>query len=241
MEIGLDFRAADPTQRKQLQSEQLLACYQHALGHDLPNQLVALQGLARILEMELADEIPAESRDHLLRLAALARRTDEFIRKLAQVGRTCRDAGPPTRVAFADVAREALAEANLLSPNGRLEYHGGEDQPFLAVSRAAVHQVLLQLLRNSIAAVAPERVLHAVVSARGVANGVEISVRDNGVGIPDEILTRLFDSRAEGSACGAAGLGLFLVRQLIAGWGGTLQIQSEAGRGTTVTFFVPSD
>ena len=37
--------------------ERLLACYQQALGHDLPNKLVALQGIARLLEEELAEDM----------------------------------------------------------------------------------------------------------------------------------------------------------------------------------------
>ena len=64
MDLQYDFSsdAANPAQRRIEQLERLLGCFQKALGHELPNQLVALQGLARLIEMEQADRLDEEGR-----------------------------------------------------------------------------------------------------------------------------------------------------------------------------------
>jgi len=71
----------------------------------------------------------------------------------------------------------------------------------------------------------------------------EFWVRDNGRGLSPERLPRLFEPFAsvfsEDSEDAGPGLGLFLVRQLVAGWGGAIRVRSESGRGTTFTLLVP--
>ncbi len=73
------------------QLEQLRASLQKALGHDLPNQLVAVQGLVKLLELEEGERLTEEGRDYLVRLAAAARRTHETILQLAQDCRAARE------------------------------------------------------------------------------------------------------------------------------------------------------
>ncbi len=63
--------------------DDLLALLQKALGHELPNHLVAVQGLARMLEMEQAERLDDEGKDYLRRLAAAAQRAHELARSLA--------------------------------------------------------------------------------------------------------------------------------------------------------------
>src|SRR5262245_32158836 len=63
--------------RRLEQTERLLACFRRAAGHDLPNQLVGLQGLLHVLELEEADRLSADGRAYLQRLVAAARRAHE--------------------------------------------------------------------------------------------------------------------------------------------------------------------
>src|SRR5437867_10506140 len=104
--------------------EPLLACFQQALGHDLPNKLVALQGLARLLALELAEQLDGETRASLERLAGLARQTHEQVAALADVGRTCRRADPAVPVPLADVWAEVKAEVHCTSGGRTLDLHG---------------------------------------------------------------------------------------------------------------------
>jgi signal transduction histidine kinase len=213
-------------------SDQLLACYQQALGHELPNLLVSLQGLARLLAEEQGTRLDPEGRALVDRLAELARRADTLARTTAAVGRACRQSGEYGPVSLTDAAREALAEVNLLSTGQGVEYDVADDLPVLTVSRAALHQLFVQVFANAARAGVASRPLKVIVSARRSPVGVELRIADNGRGIPAEYRQRLTEPFRTGNGLG---LGLFLVRQLVAGWGGALRVTSEPGSGTTVT------
>ena len=73
---------------------------------------------------------------------------------------------------------------------------------------------------------------------------IRIEVSDTGVGIPAEALPRVFDrffrvdsSRSQGS--GGTGLGLAIVKSIAVLHGGNVEISSEPGQGTRVTFLMP--
>src|SRR5262245_60700475 len=104
----------DGVARRLALTERLLACYQQALGHELPNQLVALQGLARLVEADAGERLDEEGRACLVRLADMARRAHAFVAELADVGRTVRKAEAPAEVSLEELCREAAAEVNWL-------------------------------------------------------------------------------------------------------------------------------
>jgi signal transduction histidine kinase len=68
---------------------------------------------------------------------------------------------------------------------------------------------------------------------------VSISVRDTGCGMPPEVLAKLFQPLFTTKARGI-GLGLVIVRNLIQANGGTIEVESAAGRGTTFSVTLPA-
>jgi signal transduction histidine kinase len=234
MDLHYDFGPdpANPARRALEQNERLLRCFQKALGHELPNQLVALQGLARLTAEEQAARLDDDGRALLARLADLAKRTDGLVRSLAEIGRLTRDAGPVESVALPDVAKEAAAEVNLLYSGWSIGYHFAPEASVLPVSRRSLRLVLIHLIRNAVQA-GGGRAAPLDVGSRRIPEGIEWWVQDDGRGFSESQQGRLFDCFA-----GGAGLGLFLVRQLAAGWGGAIRVHSEPGRGATFTVFV---
>ncbi len=99
-----------------------------------------------------------------------------------------------------------------------------------------VKEVLVNLLENARAAI-PERGT-VRVEARPESAGVALVVRDDGVGIPRELLARVFEPHFSTRSAGT-GLGLAIVRRLVDSWGGTVTLDSAPGRGTTVTIHLP--
>lgn len=84
------------------------------------------------------------------------------------------------------------------------------------------------------------------VTARNVENMVEISIRDTGIGMSQEVQQALFSNFSAVSVNGTnneqgSGLGLLLVRDFVAQHGGVVQIESETGKGTCFKFTVPVD
>ena len=229
MDLQYDFGpdAANPERRRIEQLERLLGCFQKALGHELPNQLVALQGLARLIEMEQADRLDDEGRAHLLRLADLARRADGLIRTLAEIGRLTRNPEPIEQTSLAEVAQEAAAEINLSASGWSMQYALDPDATILPASRRSLRLVLLHLLRNALQADGG-RASSIEIGSRRVSNGIEWWVKDDGRGLSETEAPRLFECFPGG---GTNGLGLFVVRQIVAGWGGAIRVHSEPGAG----------
>lgn len=235
MQLVLDFTSADSFGA----GASLLDCYQEALGHELPNHLVALQGIARLLEEEEGSRLCAEAQQRLQRLAGLSQELHHLVRALADIGRTCRDArlGGPTDLM--ETAREAVAEVCLLCPAAHIEYDFPGQLPQLFVSEASLRQVLIRLLHNAChrnPGAAPARV---VLGARSAADSVELWVADDGPGLPETSAERLFAPFQRSGDVATPGLGLFLVRQVAAAWRGALRVDSSSANGTRFTVLVP--
>ncbi len=103
--------------------------------------------------------------------------------------------------------------------------------PAVGAARAdEVKEVIVNLLENARNAGAK-----LVVVSVGPAL---IRVEDDGVGIPSELLPRVFEPRFSTTTSGS-GLGLAIVRRLVESWGGKVEVESEMNRGTVVTVQLP--
>jgi signal transduction histidine kinase len=229
----------EQVRRRLERAERLLGCFQKALAHELPNQLVAIQGLLRVLELEERDRLGPEGLDYVSRAIAAAQRTHELVRALAGLGRAGREDQPAEAVALAEAASEAVAEVKLLHPGCQIEYDFPQTAPVLTVARPTLHQVLVRLLCNAARAGSEDRPVRALLGARTTDAGVEFWVADNGRGMSPEQQQQLFEPFANPADAGR-GLGLFMVRQVVESWGGVLHVASEPGRGSTFTIQVGS-
>ena len=107
-------------------------------------------------------------------------------------------------------------------------------------SPGKLNQVFLHLLQNAATAVGDRGCIH--VSLVPQVNAVRIVIEDDGCGISPEVLARVFDftfTTKQGRRVGL-GLGLPLSKRTVEELGGTLEIDSELGRGTRVTAVVPT-
>lgn len=215
-------------------AERVLACFQKALAHELPNQFVAVQGLVSLLQQEEDDRLSPEGRECLRRLAGVVRRTHALVRELAEVGRCVSGAAPTAGTAcLSEAAQEALAELKQLSPGAPIEYHVLDPGTTLPVAEAGLRQVLAGLLRHAVRGRAPDRPLRVEVGARDTDGGVELWLADDGPALSPAEQQPFEPFVAD------RGLGLFVAALLMDGWGGVLQVRSEAGAGTRYTALIP--
>lgn len=123
----------------------------------------------------------------------------------------------------------------------RIGYRGSKQLPHVRISPVDLTQVLVNLVNNATQAVQargePNR--HVALEARTLGDMLELQVRDDGVGIPAEVLARIgtpfFTTRTEGT-----GLGVAQCQRLIGTAGGRFRIESEPGKGTIVTITLPT-
>jgi PAS domain S-box-containing protein len=113
------------------------------------------------------------------------------------------------------------------------------DQRRVLGDRKRLGQVLANLLSNAIKFTGSGGAV--VVRVGGDAEQAEIAVRDNGPGIPKDVIPILFDrfTRAPGTSVGGTGLGLMIVRQVVEAHGGRAWVESAEGVGSTFWFRVP--
>ncbi len=233
MDILYDYQPADPAlavanELRVLQ--QLQSCFQQALGHELPNRLVAVQGLARLLLLEQAERLDEEGRGYLERLAGAARQADEMVRALAELGRLLRDPGPLEDLDLGEMVREALAEVTVLYPGRLIEYHLADSFPALKMPRRPWQQVLSQLCRYLVESTPAASPCRLAIAGQARGDTVEVSVADQTSRTEAE-LKQPMEPFTGGIGLGK-GLNLFPARMIVAGWGGRFAVQSLPGQGT---------
>jgi len=107
------------------------------------------------------------------------------------------------------------------------------------MNTSALRQVLLNLLMNAREATHNVRPVHVRCHTLRGGTQVEIVVSDQGEGIPPRDRKRIFEpfftTKAKGS-----GLGLSICRYLVEGCGGTIEVESAPGEGTTVQVILPA-
>lgn len=110
-------------------------------------------------------------------------------------------------------------------------------------SRTQVDQVLLNLLSNAIRYSPTGEAIE--ISAKRFNDGVIISIKDHGIGIPKNEHDKIFDkfyraSNAIKAVPDGSGLGLSLVKALVEAWGGKVEFESKEGSGSSFSFTIPS-
>jgi signal transduction histidine kinase len=173
-----------------------------------------------------------------------ARQADRLIQDLLDVARIeeGRLRVTPVETPFLPLLRDAL-EVMLPIARERGVVLRGDLQPrdddVVTVDPDRVHQVVSNLVGNAIKFTprGGEIVLHASLGEQGV----RVSVRDTGIGIPASSLPHLFDRFWRGREDRrGSGLGLTIAKGIVEAHGGRIWVESATGEGTTVTFELPA-
>jgi two-component system NtrC family sensor kinase len=123
--------------------------------------------------------------------------------------------------------------------NVKIETQLDPDLPLFWASATELQQVLLNLLNNSVDAMNPTGG-HIRIATRLSENHIVLDITDNGTGIAEANLARIFDPFYTTKPVGqGTGLGLSICYGIIQKLGGKIQAQSAKGKGTTFTIFLP--
>jgi signal transduction histidine kinase len=208
------------------------------ISHEIRNPLASIKGAAEILQ---DNTTPQEKRDEfsqvmLNEIDRLNQVLENYLR-LARFQRLNRE-----KANLNDVLRRMLQmmEVQLKRKNISVDTHLAPDLPELSLDVSQMEQAVLNLLLNSAAAMPVGGTLNIASSYQNSDDGgnVAVEIRDTGTGIAPEHLPHVFDpfftTRSNGT-----GLGLPIVRRILKAHGGLVEISSELGHGTRVTFILP--
>ena len=226
-------------------AEKLAALHTLSAGvaHELRNPLSAMDLNLHLLQEELQDQGPLTSRTaHYVQvLNAECRRLSAILDNFMKFAR-------PSSLSAHDVDVHRIIEhiAALMQLEAQehkihLEHTIEDDLPTVLGDETQISQALVNVVVNAFHAMAGGGRCH-IAATTCVSEGtrwVELSVRDTGVGIPEEALPRLFDPFYTTKTSGS-GLGLAIAYRIMQDHGGGISVSSVPGSGTAVTLRFPA-
>lgn len=210
------------------------------LSHDLRVPLSSIAASVELLAEELEDRTNPVVEALLNRTARAAERMGRMLDQSMAYGATGEEP------AFTKVDLAQLAEQLVLSSATLLEAAGASietaDLPVVHADPDDMYSVLQNLITNSVKFARPGVPPRVHISARHLPDTWRISVRDNGVGIPEEHRVDVFSlfSRATSDVEGH-GIGLATVSRIITAHGGQVGADSVTGGGAEIWFELPDD
>lgn len=150
--------------------------------------------------------------------------------------------------------REAVSIENLLSDillklefsfkekDQEMILHIEEDLPNIIIDKDGIEQVILNIISNAIKYTENEGKIE--VTLKNIDDNINISVKDNGIGIPEEDQKRIFErfyrvEKGRSRESGGTGLGLAIAKQIIEAHNGDITIESAMTKGTIVNIRIP--
>lgn len=202
------------------------------VSHELRTPLTTLRGNLDLLQR--TPPIPDDERADILE--DMVAESDRLIRLVGELLTLARnDAGRNLAKEPLDVnpiLDKALRQAQIMDPSRQIILEAAPGLEILG-DHDAIQQVLLILLDNAIKHSEGD----ILIQAGRVGDRVEICVQDHGKGIPPEQLEQIFSRfyrGTEGKSSSGVGLGLSIAKSLVEGQGGSIRIESQAGKGSTI-------
>ncbi|MBT5019331.1 MAG: PAS domain S-box protein [Planctomicrobium sp.] len=212
--------------------------FAYVASHDLKTPLRGIQHLTKWIREDSEGKLPEECLVHLDKLDTQVARMHSLLDDLLQYSRAGR-----VRVAVEPIDLQEMLEeiVGLVNPPQEMQIHFELNGIEIVTGRAPLFHVILNLVENAVKYHdRQDGQIHIQVSETSDIEYVQFQVRDDGPGIEKEHHDRVFrmfqrlDSKQTGS-----GMGLAVVRKMIESRGGSIQMVSQPGQGTSFHFTWP--
>jgi signal transduction histidine kinase len=236
----LNFELQD-SQSQWVQKTKLNAIEKLAAGiaHEIHNPLAIISGKAQVLLMQRGPkQLEPNVQDALNTIVKQTRRAADITRKLLMYSQGSR--GPQERISLEKVLDETLALLAYQASTDKIEIVRNLDRelPLFLANMQEIREIFLNLLLNAVEAVGSEGKIVVELNYRRDEDLIEIVCSDTGKGIPAEHLDKVFNpfytTRHE-----AVGLGLFVTKQIVHRYGGSIRVESQIGIGSMFILQLP--
>ena len=234
------FGALELNNHELLAANQELEAFSYSVSHDLRAPLRSIDGFARVLIEDHADQLDADGRDALARVLGASQRMGQLIEDLLQLSQVTRAEIDVMRTDLSAMARAVTAEIDGQA-SGRVVEWAIEPNLHIEADPTLLRIALQNLLHNAwkFTARTAQPVIRVGAEQRG--GKTEYYVADNGAGFDMAYADRLFGAfqrlhRAEDF--GGGGIGLAIVKRIIRRHGGELRAEAKVGEGACFHFTV---
>jgi two-component system phosphate regulon sensor histidine kinase PhoR len=235
----------DVTRLKKL--ERMRVDFVANVTHEIKTPLTAILGFVETLQ-EGAIEDRETAKKFLSTIARHAERLNRLVDDLLTISNT--ELGELhftfESVALSGIAQSALHMIQLKAEEKKIEITSAipEDLPPIRADRDRLSQVLINILDNAVK-FTPEGGRVTLVASPAADREVVVRITDTGIGVPRDEISRLGErfyriDKTRSRELGGTGLGLSIVKHLMAAHKGRIEIESQLGRGTTVSLYFPA-
>ena len=213
------------------------------IAHEINQPLTAISLFAqagrRLIEsgnVEKMGEVCTKLNEHALRASDVVER----MQTMARQGENNKEIVDCNELMESAVK---LAESEARIHDMRIEFEKGSDLPPISVDGVQIQQVALNLLRNgmeaSVAGDSGDDRSVTLRTCRSGANGIEVSVSDEGSGVPEDRIDKLFTPFSTTKKSGM-GMGLSISQAIVRAHGGQIGFRNNDGGGATFSFTLPA-
>lgn len=211
-----------------------------SVSHDLRTPLATIKAVASDLRAGAQHDEP--TRNELLdSVVAETERLDRLVGNLLSMSRIEAGARPATRQAvdIDELLRERVQRLSTLLDHVRVQVDVPADLPLVDGVYAELEQVVTNLLENA-SRYAPPGSMLSVAARRATPDAVEVTVSDEGIGVPPHERQRIFEPFHRGEDSRSSGLGLAICKAVVAEHGGTIDVARTPGGGATFIVTLPA-
>ncbi len=202
-------------------------------SHELRTPLAAIRGYTELAQRK-RDDLPDDVAHAMSRVESETERMTQLVEDMLLLARL--DTGRPLQRESVDLSRlivDAVSDAHIAGPDHKWSLDLPDEPVTIDGDEARLHQVLANLLANARTHTPPET---SVTTALAVNDdGVEVTVADDGPGIPAYLQPEIFQRFARGDSSrsrrgGSTGLGLAIVAAVVKAHNGTIVVHSAPGK-----------
>lgn len=234
--------AHDVTERKEL--ERLKQEFVAMVSHDLRTPLTSIQFAISYVLLMAADKIPPDALEELEAADRIGENLINFVNSMLDMEKL--EAGRLElnleRMKISNLITRAVESVQGFAHRNEITVEKPLTDAVLVADEDRLLQVLVNLLSNAIKF--SPRGSSVVIQVQEVENTVQISVRDEGRGIPEDFCDAIFDRfqqvRMTSFRQKGTGLGLAIAKAMVEAHGGTIGLESEEGKGSTFWFRIPT-
>lgn len=214
-------------------------------AHELRTPISIIRGYIEILEDELGDKLSPEQSEFMRKLSFSASQLSGFINNILHVSRI-EHGDLSLKLEELDWSQLVIGTTDELKQKAsvqgkKLEFKIASGLPHVAVDKMSITEVINNLVDNAIKYSGQGTTV--TLSVRQNGEMIETTIQDQGVGIPenaiDKLFTKFYRSHRTRTSHRGTGLGLYMSKSVVEAHGGSIWVRSKVDEGSTFGFLLP--
>jgi signal transduction histidine kinase len=211
----------------------------YSASHDLRSPITSIMGIVNLMRMELTTE---EYHDYLDKIEQSIMKLDNVIRDMMTFSKNTRQLIRCEKISFEPLIHELIAGIEDLERFEEIDFviNIQAKLPFFN-DPVRIKSILFQLLKNAVLYMKPQGSPFVRIDVTVFGNKVIIEIIDNGIGISQVHLEKIYDMFYRGTERSAgSGLGLYIVKETLLKINGTITVDSVEGQGSIFHIEIPN-